>query len=92
MTEKPPSDTEGQRLFDSFLRNNDLTLADAAKPLDVSEVAVLNWRSGKKRPIDHQRTKIEIWTGGAVPASAWRTPEEREEIEAVRPFATQAVA
>lgn len=89
MSEKPLSEsdgTEGQRLFDAFLRENDLTLADVARPLGVSEVTVMFWRNGKKRPVDHQRAKIEILTDGRVPALAWRTSDESQEIQRIRPL------
>jgi transcriptional regulator with XRE-family HTH domain len=89
MHEKPLSEsegTEGQRLFDAFLRENNLTLAEVAKPLGVSEVTVLNWRSGKKRPVDHQRAKIEILTDGKVPALSWRNSGECQEIDGIQPL------
>lgn len=93
MAEKPLSEnegTEGQRLFDTFLRDNDLTLLVAARALEVSEVTILHWRTGNRRPVDHQRTKIRIWAG--IPESAWRTPEEIEEIARVQPFASAGAA
>lgn len=85
MAEHPITETEGQRLFDAFLRDNGITLAVAAEALGVSEPAVLGWRKGEKRPVDFQRAKIEAWTG--IPSPSWRTPEEAEDIEAVQPFA-----
>lgn len=89
MAERPQDEsegTEGQRLFDAFFRENNLTLVLVAKPLGVSEVAVLNWRTGKSRPVDHQRAKIEVLTGGKVPAHSWRTASESAEIERVQPL------
>lgn len=95
MAESPPSETEvneGQRLFDAFIADNKLTLLDVAKPLGVSEVAVSNWRLGRKRPVDHQRAKIEVLTKGKVPAKSWRTEAERQEISRVQPLEVAGAA
>lgn len=91
MAEKIPVLTEGQRLFDGFMTANDLTLAAVGQVLGVSEPTVMNWRKGLSRPLsEFHRAKIEAYMG--IPRDAWHTPEETAEIEAVRPFATQAVA
>lgn len=86
MAEKRRIETEGRELFDEFLRQGEITQAVAARALDVSEVTVLHWRVGEKRPVEHQRAKIDVWTGGKVPVASWRTPEERAEVEQVQPF------
>jgi hypothetical protein len=90
MTEKHPTDTDGRVRFDRFLRENDISMVSAGKALGVSNVTVFHWRTGEKRPVDHQRTKIRIWTG--IPESTWRTPEENEEIERVQPFSNTGAA
>ena len=91
MAEKSPVLTEGQRLFDEFMAVNDLTLAAVSEVLGVSEPTVMNWRRGLSRPLsEFHRAKIEAYMG--IPQNAWRTPEECEEIQAVRPFAAQSVA
>jgi hypothetical protein len=92
MTEKRLIETKGRQLFDSFLREQGITQASAAKALGVSEVTVLHWRTGEKRPVDHQRAKIEIWTGGAISAATWRTDEERGEIDRIQPLQTTGAA
>lgn len=92
MAEKRLIETKGRQLFDSFLREQSITQASAAKALGVSEVTVLHWRTGEKRPVDHQRAKIEIWTGGAVSSATWRTDEEREEIDRIQPLQTTGAA
>jgi hypothetical protein len=97
MATKRVIDTEGRKTLDQFLRDQGVAMTLAGEALGVSNVTVLHWRTGEKRPVDHQRAKIEAWTGGAVPAAAWRTDEERQEIERIRPFvapvpATEAAA
>lgn len=78
--------TEGQLLFDRFLTKNRINNGKAAEGLGVSRPTVFHWRIAEKRPTDHQRAKIEVWTGGAIPAVTWRTSEERVEIRNTRPF------
>ncbi len=78
--------TEGQRLFEAFVARCGLTQLAIAAALGVSDVTIWFWRTGEKRPVDHQRAKIEAWTNGAIPAVTWRTAEERVEIRNTRPF------
>lgn len=78
--------TEGQLLFDRFLTKNRINNGKAAEELGVSRPTVFHWRIAEKRPTDHQRAKIEVWTNGAIPAVTWRTAEERVEIRNTRPF------
>ena len=82
------TETDGQRRFDAFLRDNGITLAVAGEALGVSEPTVHGWRKGEKRPVAFQRDKIEAWTG--IPSPSWRTPDEANEIAAVQRF--EAVA
>lgn len=81
----PVVNTEGQQLFDKFIESQGISMPSVAKALGVSHVTVLHWRTGEKRPVEHQRAKIEAWAG--IPATAWRTPEENAEIEQVQPYA-----
>lgn len=82
--------TEGQRLFEAFVARCGLTQLAIAAALGVSDVTIWFWRTGEKRPVDHQRAKIEAWTGGTVPSTAWRTDAERAEVEAMAPLAMGA--
>lgn len=91
MAKKPTWLTEGQRRFDEFMSAKGLTLAAVGEVLGVSLPTVMNWRRGLSRPLsEFHRAKIEAYMG--IPRDAWNTAEESAEIEAVRSFATRAVA
>jgi len=56
-----------------------------ARALGKSHVTVSKWGSGGYRPSEAERSKLERFTSGAVPADLWLTDEERAEIAAVVP-------
>lgn len=72
-----------QALLREFLeaRKGALTQAQAAKQLDTSGAALIYYLDGVSRPKSALRERIERWSGGAVPASAWLTDAERAELE-----------
>lgn len=81
--------TGGARLMERYLTEKGLKQTHAAKALDVSDPTVSDWLSGEKRPRAETRDLIETWTGGAVPAGAWKTAEE---IAAQQAMAAEAAA
>lgn len=86
-----PRLTEGAKKLAKFLKKHGVTQATAAAALGVSDPAVCEWTTGKKRPHESRRANIETWTGGAVPASSWLTKSERKTREVV-PFFTRVTA
>lgn len=64
-----------------------ITSAELARKLGVSQQLVYNWTHGLGRPDIELREKIEELTG--VPASTWLTENERSEmIRALGPTGT----
>lgn len=82
--------TTGSRLFHRFLADNDISQADAAKAIGVEPPVVHDWRQHKKRPREHLRRVIAIWTNGFVPEDSWFVATEREAIADARPFEQEA--
>lgn len=82
--------TDGARAFADFLDRHKLTLRATAAALGVSDVTVLYWRDGRKRPGHDARLMIERWTGGTVPVLWWLTAAERERVDAIVPFKVAA--
>lgn len=83
--------TQGHRLFDRFLRDNDITQAEAADAIGVKPPVIHSWRPSRcdspRRPEYHLRCVIAIWTRGAVPADSWLVAAERAAIANAQPFA-----
>lgn len=73
---------KGHALLAGFLKKNGINFAAAGRSLWVSRVTVHHWAEGVKVPCKTNRTAIEIWTGGIVPASSWPA----DEIKEVAPF------
>lgn len=86
--------TEGARLFDKFLADNDITLGHAAQALGVrSSATILDLRRGQKRPRPDLADRIEIWTGGKVKRRMWYTRSELKALDRqarYRPSAARA--
>ncbi|HEY8944774.1 MAG TPA: helix-turn-helix transcriptional regulator [Polyangiaceae bacterium] len=61
-------------------RKGVLTQKSAAQQLGISPVALTYYLQGVSRPKSDLRERIERWSEGAVPASAWLTTEETEEL------------
>lgn len=53
----------------------DITAAELARKLDVSQQAIYNWTHGHSRPVLGFREKIAKLTG--VPIESWLTDDER---------------
>lgn len=78
--------SEGAELFERWLRDTKTTLAAVGKAVGKSHVAIIKWKSGEFRPESDARAILEKLTGGAVPASAWLSSEERAAIDAAQPM------
>jgi transcriptional regulator with XRE-family HTH domain len=78
--------THGARLLSAFLEAHGLRNADAARALGVSDPTIYDWLRGEKRPRGPYRKAIEIWTGAAVSESSWEKDEDRDIVQAVKPF------
>lgn len=52
--------------------------------MKVTHVAVLSWLSGLSIPGSDNRKRIDVWTGGVVPESAWL--KEDPELQDIKPF------
>lgn len=76
----------GARLLRELLQTRGLTQSDAARAIGVSAPTIHDWVTSAKRPRAAHREAIEVWTAGAVPASAWETEEERALLARVRPL------
>lgn len=59
----------GTRLA-NHLRTKRLSIRDAATQLDVTPSRVHDWMRGVAPRLE-TRSRIEAWSEGAVPASAW---------------------
>jgi hypothetical protein len=79
-------ETKGREKLQSFLDDNGISHAEAARGIGVSAPMVFDYLAGKKRPSDGARRKaIEAWTGGKVRSTDWLLPGE-EHFARVRPF------
>lgn len=81
--------TKGAELLASFISDRGLKNADAARAVRVSDVTVHHWIRGTIRPRAEKRDALEVWTGGAVPATAWSKEEERALVDDVEPCAEE---
>ena len=68
-----------------FLESRGIKRAEFAHAMGVVPSAVNFWFDGN-RPAALVRHKIELWTSGIIPASAWFTEKERKEIARVVPY------
>jgi len=71
--------------FFAFLDAARITPAEAARAIGVSPQLVSNWR-GVALPGAAVRLRIERWTRGRVPVSAWLSEAEEQRLAAVRPL------
>lgn len=79
----------GVKKFRKFLSDNDISDGTAAAALGVSRPTIIAWRKATAKPVQVHRTKIKVWTGGAIVEDDWATPEElelRRSVTAVEPF------
>lgn len=83
-------DSHGRHLLGAFLKQNGLSFADAAKALFVSAPTIHDWIHGVKRPREHRRKAISIWTKGRVFEAAWETVAESATLANVRPYLASA--
>lgn len=81
-----PRPSEAAKALDEFIKTNKIPLRIAAKALGVSHPTLLSWFSGVSKPKNELREAIEVWTGGAIAASAWMTASERVALDKVKPF------
>jgi len=71
--------------FFAFLEAARLSPTEAARAIGVSPQLVSNWR-GVALPGAAVRLRIERWTRGRVPVSAWLSEAEEQRLAAVRPL------
>lgn len=76
----------GERLR-KWMRDHDAKQRAVAVAAGVTRVAVYGWLRGDYLPGPVERARIEAFTNGAVPATAWLTRDELAQIGNVRPFA-----
>lgn len=76
---------EGSRLLAAWMAAQGVRDREVALAVKRSRGAVIAWRHGQYRPEAEFRDMLERFTGGAVPASSWRTAEETKALEDVQP-------
>lgn len=75
------TDCIAPELLSNFLKARPtLTQAQAAEQLNIVPAALTAYLKRKQRPRSDIRKRIERWTQGAVPESAWLTAEELVEL------------
>jgi DNA-binding XRE family transcriptional regulator len=74
---KPP---RGAALLRKFRERAGLTQLEVGTALAVSGVTVCLWEKGTYVPKAHHRDRIALWTGDAVPVSAWEHAADRIRI------------
>jgi predicted transcriptional regulator len=73
----------GPKLLRDFLGLKGLNQVTAANQLRIPPAALSQYLERKQRPRDDIRERIEKWSGGAVPRTAWRTAKELRAIEGI---------
>jgi hypothetical protein len=76
--------TEGAVEFAKIIEERGQTLKATGDDLGVSDVAVLDWKRGKRRPEKHYRDRICVWSDGRIGPDMWDMPAEREALEQMR--------
>jgi hypothetical protein len=83
---RTPPPPPGARLLYGFLVTNMITFDRAAEALHVSHVAVHNWAHARTLPSPANRSALERWTDGKVPATSWDRPlVARPDVDIFRP-------
>jgi transcriptional regulator with XRE-family HTH domain len=72
----------GQEAFAAFLKENGITVTEAAKQLGYSRSFVDLIVKNKTRPNEDRRKEIAAWTNERVPLSAWDSGKK----PAIKPF------
>jgi predicted transcriptional regulator len=86
-TTPPKFKTRGRELLAAWLaRDGAPSITQAAKVLGVSRAALIAFRDGVYRPKHDVRDRIERYTAKDVPAKAWLTKAERDDLKAITPF------
>ena len=75
--------TEGRTLLRKWFREQKRSQRDVAESLHITQQAFSAWLTGSARPDADMREALSVVSKGAVPASSWRTPAERERIDAI---------
>ena len=83
--ERHPVETRGRELLAAHLEST--TQTALAKRLGVAQPRISDWVSGACRPRDQPREMLLAVAG--IPVDAWRTAEERSEIERIRSASTE---
>ncbi len=82
------NETDGLRLLREWCEQHGIGPSALGRGVGVSHVTAIGYLGGTKRPDADRREAIERFTSGHVPATAWRTEEERRAVEAVQPLPT----
>lgn len=69
------------KAFAKWLTARGIPQAEAARVLGVSPPAFHAWVHGRKTPSHPHRDAIQRWTGGAVMALQWASPDELAELQ-----------
>lgn len=75
--------TEGRTLLRKWFRDQKRSQREVAESMGVTQQSVSAWLNGSARPDADMREALSIVTGGVVFAASWRTPAERERIDAL---------
>jgi hypothetical protein len=70
----------GAQVLAEWMAKNGVGPTDVAEAIGKSRAAVIGYRDGQFRPEEPVRLRIEKFTNGKVPRSAWETPDERERL------------
>ncbi len=68
--------TRGHTKLRKYVTDGEGRQYEFAEALRTTPANVSRWLSGKAKPLDEMKRKIEVVTGGAVKAADWLMPAE----------------
>lgn len=74
--------TRGHTKLRKYVTDGNNRQYEFAEALRTTPANVSRWLSGKAKPLDEMKRRIESVTDGAVPASDWLVPEPASADEA----------
>jgi transcriptional regulator with XRE-family HTH domain len=70
----------------AWIRAHGLTAVEVSRRIGISEASLSYYLSCKRNPRPALRERIRIYTRGAIRPEEWRTEEELDLLDAVRPW------
>ncbi len=71
--------TRGHTKLRKYVTDGNNRQYEFAEALRTTPANVSRWLSGKAKPLDEMKRRIEAATDGAVPASDWLVPESADQ-------------